>query len=329
MTTALKNFGWQKIPCEYGVARSFSYFYKFGSFGGTAGQFIYPMGVAYAPNGTKIAVSDTAKNRIQVFDIVHNTVTHSVTFGGTGPGVGGVGTGPGQFNTPTGIAFSPDSSRILVSDMANNRLQLLGIVGNTITYLSMYGASGTLDGQFNTPQSVAFSADGSRIVVADSYNHRVQFLGISGDVITHQVSYGVYGSADGQFASVLGVALSGDGTRLYVADADNSRIQLFHVYGNTITHLSSYGSNGAGGGQFSTPYGVAINHDSTQLAVSEWFGDRIQVFAISGTALTHCATVGALGSGVGLFNNPRGLVFSPNGANIAVADAANNRIQIL
>jgi DNA-binding beta-propeller fold protein YncE len=62
---------------------------------------------------------------------------------------------------------------------------------------------------------------------------------------------------------------------VYVADSDNNRIQKFSSDGTFIT---AWGSEGTGNGQFSSPYGIAID-SAGNVYVSEEGNDRIQVFA--------------------------------------------------
>jgi hypothetical protein len=44
------------------------------------------------------------------------------------------------------------------------------------SFLGKWGESGQGNGQFNTPLGVAPLPDGTRVHVADSYNHRIQYF---------------------------------------------------------------------------------------------------------------------------------------------------------
>ena len=63
--------------------------------------------------------------------------------------------------------------------------------------------------------------------------------------------WGAYGSGNGRFYDPHGIAIDDSGN-VYVADADNDRIQKFDPNGAFITKWGTYGS---GNGQFYWPVG--------------------------------------------------------------------------
>src|SRR3989442_10471867 len=67
--------------------------------------------------------------------------------------------------------------------------------------------------------------------------------------------WGSQGSGNGQFNYPFGVATDAAGN-VYVADANNNRIQKFTAAG---TYLTEWGSFGTGDGQFDSPQGVATD----------------------------------------------------------------------
>ncbi|MGD8719504.1 MAG: hypothetical protein PVH29_11880 [Candidatus Zixiibacteriota bacterium] len=63
-----------------------------------------------------------------------------------------------------------------------------------------------------------------RIYVSDYYRCRVRYSTSSGSFLG---SFGEYGTGDGQFDRVCGVAVWPDGARVYVVDHLNNRVQYF------------------------------------------------------------------------------------------------------
>jgi DNA-binding beta-propeller fold protein YncE len=87
--------------------------------------------------------------------------------------------------------------------------------------------------------------------------------------------------------------------------------------------LFTFGTAGAGDGQFDGPGGVAV--DTTgRIHVADTINHRIQVFDNTGA---HQLTVGTAGAANGQFNSPYGVAVDTAGR-IHVADTNNNRIQV-
>jgi len=295
----------------------------YGIAGTSNGTFSYPYCSAFSPDGSRLAVADSANNRVQIFGIDGNVVTYQNSFG---PPVDG----SSQFRSPHGVAFSPDGTLLAVTDTDNHGVTILGISGSTMTYITVAGGGGSADGQLNKPFGVAFNHNGSRFVVSDTDNNRIQVFGISGSTITHQVSFGALGSGNGQFNKPCGVSFSPDGARLVVADMNNHRIQVLGIAGNTISHQVSYGDVGGGSGQFRFPYGVAFSPEGGRLAVVDKNNFRVQVMGIAGNVITHQVSYGAKGgSGDGQFRAPRGVAYSPDGRRLIIAEYDNHRVQLL
>jgi tripartite motif-containing protein 71 len=68
------------------------------------------------------------------------------------------------------------------------------------------------------------------------------------------------------------------GSRVYVADFGNDRVQVFGSDGSV---LSSLGARGSGDGQFQRPAGVAVGSDGT-VFVTDHFNDRVERFGGDG-----------------------------------------------
>jgi len=223
---------------------------------------------------------------------------------------GTAGTGNGQFDHPTSIAFD-SSGNIYVTDFANHRIQKFSSSG---TYLSQFGTFGSGNGQFYNPYGIALDSSGN-IYVTDIWNHRVQKFSSSGIYLSQ---FGTFGSGNGQFYNPYGIALDSSGN-IYVTDILNHRVQKFSSSG---TYVSQFGEQGAGNGQFYNPSGIAFD-SSGNIYVADSGNHRVQKFSSSGTYLSQ---FGTFGTGNGQFNLVPGITLDTSG-NIYVSDYWNNRIQ--
>jgi DNA-binding beta-propeller fold protein YncE len=178
---------------------------RFGSFGRNEGEFIYPTAVVMTPEG-ELAVAEYGGNdRIQVFGPDFR-VRRTIGKLGKGPGefsrpsgmclgadgllyvadacnhrvqvfrlqgewvrsFGNFGTGPGNLHYPFDVAWT-EAGTLAVVEYGNNRVQEFTPAGESLRCL---GGPGSGKDQFHNPWGIAAGKPG--IVVADSWNHRLQ-----------------------------------------------------------------------------------------------------------------------------------------------------------
>jgi DNA-binding beta-propeller fold protein YncE len=152
-------------------------------------------------------------------------------------------------------------------------------------------ASGTGNGQFKRPRGVAVDRLGD-LYVADKQNNRIQKFDAHGRFLSRwgrNRGSGSAGTGNGEFHTPYSVAAGTD--ELYVADTGNNRLQEFTFNGRFIRRLGRNGGDGSAGngpGQFSTPYGIAVDCRGN-LYVSDEGNERIQVFGSAGSRPPVCA----------------------------------------
>ncbi len=234
-----------------------------GSFGTGNGQFKSPQGITYGRHGTGkyIWVADTGNGRIQSFSLsgVYNSqegkpsgtqyssprgvvastnntgylVADSgnhriIKWSGTAASVftGSSGTGNGQLNTPTDIAY--DAARnVYVVDSGNHRVQKFDNAGN---YVSQFGSNGTGNGEFDTPTRIAIDGAGN-IYVVDSGNDRVQ---VFTSAHAYSTQFGTSGGSGNQFNQPAGIAVQ-PGYAL-VSDAVNNTVSRWTIPTGAFTY---------------------------------------------------------------------------------------------
>ena len=178
---------------------------EFSQFGEAAGDMYWPTSCAL-DGDNNLYVADEYLNRITVYTEDGDYVSHW----------GEPGSGPGQFNGPSGIAIVGDTMWLV--DSKNHRVQSYGLDGS---FKSQFGEAGSGNGQLNMPWGIALDNDGL-IYVADWRNDRIQVFTQSGD---WQASYGTSGDGPGQFKRPNAVHVDADGD-IYVCDRENDRVQI-------------------------------------------------------------------------------------------------------
>ena len=271
---------------------------------GGDGIFNGPLGLAFSPDGTLLAVADEQNGRIRLLDNplgAPRGVSRTLAGGSEAGTADGTGTNA-QFREPAGVAFSPDGRWLLVADKGSHRVRMVSVSsGATTTLAGDPSESGLADGaagqaRFNRPCGVAFSPDGQTVAVADAGNHAVRVIryvaaaDASGNISVQTLAGGRNaGFADGLVSSFFdphGVSFSPDGSLVAVADAGNHAIRIVNVTSGTTTTIGDR-----------APFSAQ--------AVTDRFGD----------------------GAVPTFYRPTGVAFSPDGRRIAVADSGNNAIR--
>jgi DNA-binding beta-propeller fold protein YncE len=180
------------------------------------GQLDFPRGMAVDSAGN-ILIADTNNGRLQRFS------TDGIFLGV----IGSKGEGQGEFREPCGIAIDSDGN-IYVADTGNHRVQKLKPDG---TFLAEWRGA---DPGFDAPREIAIGSDKAIYVVDEGRAEIVKFAA-DGNVLA---TWGARGSGNGQFNPPTAVAVDAKNNKVYVADAENGRIQIFDTNGQFVTSWS-------------------------------------------------------------------------------------------
>ncbi len=138
------------------------------------------------------------------------------------------------------------------------------------------GTRGRKLGQFETPQDLLVTEDGS-LVVSDTQNMRLQIFNKKGDVVAYKgappldmdAAERIFGLGTGMTQDDLG--------RIYVADAFHHAIRVFNEAGDDLGEI---GGQGDTDGLFNYPSDITYMGGNT-FAVADKWNDRVQVLRIN------------------------------------------------
>ena len=187
---------------------------------------------------------------------------------------------------PLGIAI--DGETLYVAEEFGHRVSMFSTSGE---YLGNFGQEGsTLDLEtlnFIRPNSVAIAPTGG-LLVADTWNFRIQYLNDSQEWITSWGQSGTYGfeapvEPVDAFWGPRDVKASEDGL-VFVSDTGNKRVRAYQLDGNVALHVTDIGEGGSGLGQLDEPSGLAVHPDG-RLFVADTWNRRVSVFTTDGIFL--------------------------------------------
>ncbi len=250
-----------------------------GSLQGPAGTLREPFQAVEVPQTGQVLVVDYSRCLVVLFaGVDDDTVVRTLG--------DGRGQGPRLLYSPCGLAVldgdvadaaAPDGPVAVVADTYNNRLALWRVRDGTV--VRCVGSRGAAPGQFHCPFAVTVvparstGTDESWLVVADSFNQRVQVLTFMGTVVR---------VLQGDAVIKLGYWLCGVtvciGTgEVLVTDNDNHRVVSWRLSDGGGLRLVFGGIEGSGPGQCSGPMGVVASGDGS-LWVAEEGNHRLSLF---------------------------------------------------
>lgn len=193
----------------------------------------------------------------------------------------------------------------------NEGIQVSGVSSANEKFLTPIASTSDVE----APWGVAFTRRGE-VVVTERGKDCVSIFNQAGKKI---LSFGSFGSDNGQFNLPLGVTVDGDGNVL-VADSSNHRIQKFTVEGRFV---AAVGTKGRGHLQFEHPRGIAFNSTNNKIYIVDG-NHRVHVL---NSDLTFSSIFGRKGKKAGQFFQPWDLAINGEGK-VFITDSGNERIQI-
>lgn len=199
--------------------------------------------------------------------------------------------------------------KVWVTDRERQIVMEFTLEGKLLRTLGTDGKSGLGDNEFNMPSDIAIGPNGD-IYISDGYtNSRVMRFGSDG---TFKQSWGSKGDGYGEFDLVHNVAIDKKG-RVFIADRENERIQIFDADGRFIEAWTHVGK----------PYGLYID-EQTHVYITDGVANRVYVTDENGNVLSM---FGKSGDGPGEFRMAHSITLDKKG-NIYVSEGDGMRIQV-
>jgi len=265
---------------------------------------------------------------------------------------------------PKAMVYSKDRKKIYI--LENHRFKVFDIATKTLSFVAGspmdnwrddIGTSARVSG----PTQMVLSKDGTKIYFADRNNNRIRALVIaearletlSGAGSINQFSNERNGYAEGAactteftrsgagcayFERPMGIALSSNGTTLYVADTGNNRIRAVNVATGATSLIAGSSTaglkNGVGSAaRFNSPISLTLSKDGKKLYVVDQKNHAIREIALATRRVTTLVGTGKGGYREGSFktarlNLPDSVVLGPNNT-LYLSEVGTQRIRIL
>jgi DNA-binding beta-propeller fold protein YncE len=205
-----------------------------------------------------------------------------------------------------------DAGNIWLIDVAGHKMLKMSPEGRVLMAIGGVGdapGTQTTKDSFNRPTNVAFGKDGT-FFISDGYvNSRVVKYSKDGDFLKQ---WGEKGSGDGQFNLVHDAVIDKAG-RLYIADRDNWRIQIFDQEGKFLGKWTNIGD----------PWTMEYVARENAIYMVDGQNDQLVRLNMDGQIT---GVLGSHGKTPGKFHFPHGVAVDSSGA-IYIAEIRNWRVQ--
>lgn len=261
--------------------------------------FANPNGIAVAPAGDRVYVTEFTNKRVQVFDEGGRRVTQ----------FGSDGTEPGQFKNPVGVAVSAAGDQVYVADNGGSRrIQKFDRNGALVPGFDLRGTAG---GVFVGLQDIVVEPAGTLLVMDAS----------SSVALLHRFA------ADGthlpptmdlkpHVGTAKGIALDASGNILVADWGATKRVVRFSPGGSRLDEWSAPGA-----------WDVAVRPDGSAVTVNR-ATNRLDFWDTSAGAVRLAFSAPVPSTANGVFSRPSSVSYGSDGS-IYVADTLNNRVQKL
>ena len=221
---------------------------------------------------------------------------------------------------PMDVAMSPAGNLLLVANAGYAHHSLMAIdpaSGDVLQTISAAGAKshGWWDFANGHPTGyyvgLAFSPDGRHAWASDGPGGAIHVFRITGRSLTETQHIKLAGNRGNQHPWPAGIAVSGDGNRLYVAGNLDDTLRVVDPTSRAVLDTIAVGH---------LPYGVALNQAGTRAFVSNWGGRTVSVISLATRRVVRTVTVGT---------HPCAIVTSPTRNEIYVANGDSDSVSVL
>ena len=137
----------------------------------------YVYALTFSPNGTKLVLGGDFTGYAKIYSVSGTTVTFvSDIYADTGT--------TALDNYVSAAAFSPDGTELVLGGYFTGMAKIYSVSGTTVTFVSdIYADTGTT-ALSDTVRALAFSSDGTELVLGGYFTGKAKIYSVSGDTIT-------------------------------------------------------------------------------------------------------------------------------------------------
>jgi DNA-binding beta-propeller fold protein YncE len=236
-----------------------------------ASQDIFPLGIAFSTNGTKMFIVGGNGSDVNEYDLSIGFDVSTATF------VDAFSVAA-QETSPSGIAFNADGTKMFivgfVGDDVNEYTLSTGFDVSTATFVDSFSISA----QETVPRGIAFNTDGTKMFIVgadgDDVNEYTLSTGFDVSTATFVDSF----SVSAQDTIPVGIAFNTDGTKMFVVGQTGDDVNEYTLSTGFDVSTASFVDSFSVSAQETSPTGIAFNNNGTKMFIVGTDGDDVNEY---------------------------------------------------
>ena len=232
---------------------------------------------------TSIAI---AKDVLKVGDIVYSTKGNKYNY------TSDFRHSPWSYNASC-AAFSPDGKLLVVGgELGDGYAKLYSVNQGLVTFITQIYADNNNTSLGGTVNSVAFSPNGSLLILGGQFSGYVKVYSINGNSINFISN--IYGNIinDPLPSRTLCIEFSSDGNRVILGGGYYSGfLKIYSISGTNITFVSDIYTDSETSLFYSDVISISLSSDNTKLVVGGRFQYKAKLYNVSGTTVTFITNI--------------------------------------
>lgn len=224
-----------------------------------------------------------------------------------------------QTGNPLGVTFDTDGDRLYVSGGAAGKVFQYSLSTGFDVSSASFSQSFDVSTQDGSPQEIAFSPDGTKMIMVGRFNVKVFEYSLSTPFDISTASFDQSFDVSTQTSNPTGLAVNPDGGQIYVTGTINENIYQYGLSTSFDVSTASFTQSFDVSSQDGSPQGVTFDSDGGRMYITG--GLNLNVFQyslstpfdISTASFIQALDISAQQS------SPRGLAFGSSGSQLYVA----------
>ena len=207
----------------------------------------------------------------------------------------------------------------VVYNAADGDLQLsASIVGFDLSAASYDSVSFSVSGQTSNPNGLAFSPDGTKMIIVHTSGAEVIEYTLSTGFDISTASFVDFISISSQDASPRGLAFNTDGTKMFVVGNSGQDVNEYTLSTGFDVSTASFVDSFSVSSQETSPTGIAFNTDGTKMFVIGLSGDDVNEYTLSTGFDVSSATYSQNFSVASQEDTPTNITFNTDGTKMFI-----------